>query len=236
MVTTREEMVRRAADLVPILRERAPDTEECRQPLPETVEDLKAAQLITAAQPQRYGGQNMDLDVVFDIAAELGRGCGSTSWCYSIWASHNWLVALFPEEAQEEYWADDPNTLSSTSFNPARGKLEAAEGGYLLSGQWDFSSGCDAAAWALLIAVGDTGPRMLLMPRRDYEIMDTWFVSGLKGTGSKDIVVKPVFVPEYRTVSMVNLREGTAPGGTYTTPPTSGFPRAAFCPLPWPRP
>lgn len=211
-MTTREQLLQRAASLVPALRERAVETEERRQALPETIEDLKAAQLITAAQPQRYGGMGLDFDVVFDIAAELGRGCGSTAWCYGIWASHNWLVALFPEKAQNEYWAEDPNTLSSTSFNPARSKATAAPGGFRLSGHWDFSSGCDPAQWVLLIANGPEVPMMMLLPSDDYTIKDTWFVSGLKGTGSKDILADDVFVPEHRTVPMPLLREGNAPG------------------------
>lgn len=208
----REELVRRAASLVPILRERAAKTEQRRQIPPETIEDLKAAQLITVAQPQSCGRMGLDFDVVFDIAAELGRGCGSTAWCYGIWASHNWLVALFPEKAQKEYWSEDPCTLASTSFNAARGNATVAPGGYRLSGHWDFSSGCDPAQWVLLIANGPETPMMLLLPLQDYTIKDTWFVSGLKGTGSKDILVDDVFVPEHRSVPMPLLREGNAPG------------------------
>ncbi len=211
-MTTREELLQRAASLVPTLRERAAETEERRQALPQTIEDLKAAQLITVAQPRRYGGLGLDFDLVFDIASELGRGCGSTAWCYGIWASHNWLVALFPVKAQDEYWTEDPNTLSSTSFNPARSRATPAPGGYRLTGHWDFSSGCDPAQWVLLIANGPEAPMMMLLPRRDYTIEDTWFVSGLKGTGSKDILVDDAFVPEHRTVPMPLLREGNAPG------------------------
>jgi len=217
-MTTREELVQRAAALVPTLKERAAETEKRRQALPETIEDLKAAQLIIASQPPRYGGLGLDFDVVFDIAAELGRGCGSTAWCYGIWASHNWLMALFPERAQDEYWATDLNTLSSTSFNPFRGKAVPAPGGFRLTGHWDFSSGCDPAQWVLLIANSPETPVMLLLPRSDYTIEDTWFVSGLRGTGSKDILVDDVFVPEHRTVPMPRLREGMAPGrGVHNT-------------------
>ena len=121
-------------------------------------------------------------------------------------------MALFPEEAQEEYWSEDPNTLSSTSFNPAGSKASPTSDGYRLSGHWDFSSGCDPASWVLLIANGPYVPLMMLVPREDYTIKDTWFVSGLKGTGSKDILVDDVFVPEHRTVPMPLLRTGNAPG------------------------
>ena len=71
---------------------------------------MKSVGLINAAQPECYGGLGSDFGVVFNIAAELGRGCGSTAWRYSIWAGHNWLMSLFPEEAREECWADSPGT------------------------------------------------------------------------------------------------------------------------------
>ncbi len=235
-MTTREELLERASGMAPALRERAQETERRRQPLAENIAALVEAQLIRATQPTRYGGLGLDFDIAPEICVELGRGCGSTAWCYGIWASHNWLMALFPEAAQEEYWADTPDTLSSTSFNPARGRVEAVAGGYRLSGQWDFSSGCDAAAWALLIANGPAGPMMLLLPRRDYVIVDTWQVSGLKGTGSKDIAVAGAFVPEHRTALMHDLREGCAPAAGCIIRPTSAFPNSASCPFTWRRP
>ena len=230
-MTTREELVERASAMVPALQAGALATEKRRQPLPENIAALQAAHLIRAAQPERYGGLGLDFDVVFEVAAELGRGCGSTAWCYSIWASHNWLLALFPEAAQDEYWADTPDTLSSTSFNPARSQATAAPGGYRLSGHWDFSSGSDAAAWALLIANGPEGLLMLLLPRPDYTILDTWFVSGLKGTGSKDIVVEDAFVPEHRAVPVKDLREATSPGRKLHDTPNQRIPQQCILPF-----
>ena len=230
-MTTREELVKRASAIVPALREGALATEKRRQPLAENVEAMQSAGLISAAQPERYGGLGLDFDVVFDIAAELGRGCGSTAWCYGIWASHNWLIGLFPEGAQDEYWADTPDTLSSTSFNPARGQASAVPGGYRLSGHWDFSSGSDAATWVLLIANGPEEPLMLLLPRQDYAIEDTWFVSGLRGTGSKDIIVDDAFVPEPRTVLMKDLREGNSPGRKLHDTPNQRIPQQCILPF-----
>ncbi len=230
-MTTREELLERASGMAPALRERAQETERRRQPLAENIDALVEAQLIRATQPTRYGGLGLDFDIAPEICAELGRGCGSTAWCYGIWASHNWLMALFPEAAQEEYWADTPDTLSSTSFNPARGRVEAVAGGYRLSGQWDFSSGCDAAAWALLIANGPAGPIMLLLPRQDYVIVDTWQVSGLKGTGSKDIAVAGAFVPEHRTALMRDLREGCSPGRRVHNTPNQRIPQQCVLPF-----
>ena len=100
----RAELLERAARLVPVLREGAAETERRRQPLPENITALKEAQLIRATQPTRFGGLGLDFDLAPEVCAELGRGCGSTAWCYGIWASHNWLIGLFPEKAQEEYW------------------------------------------------------------------------------------------------------------------------------------
>ena len=208
----RQELVQRAAALVPMLRERAAEIEEMRRIPEDIVDTLHASEVLRAVKPRRFGGLGFDFDVAFDIAAELGRGCGSTAWCYGIWASHTWLSGMFPEQAQEEYWADSPQTLSSTSFNPARGTVTAVPDGYQVSGQWDFSSGCDAATWVLLVGNGPDGPLFLLLPRADYVIEDTWFVSGLRGTGSKDIRVDNVFVPAYRTVSMRDMREAQTPG------------------------
>ena len=211
-MTDREELVCRAAELVPVLRDRAAATEQLRCIPQETIDAMHSAELLRAAQPARFGGLGLDFDVVFDVAAELGRGCGSTGWCYTIWASHNWLVGMFPEQAQKDYWAESPDILSSTSFNPARGTVTGTDGGYRVSGRWDFASGCDAASWMLIVGNGPEGPLMLLVPKADYEIEDTWFVSGLRGTGSKDITIEDAFVPKHRGVLIEDMREARAPG------------------------
>ena len=208
----REKWIRRAAELVPMLRDRAAETEALRHITKETVDALHAAELLRLVQPKRFGGLGYDFELTFDIAAELGRGCGSTAWCYGIWSSHTWLAGMFSEQAQEAYWADSPQTLSSTSFNPSRGTVTAVPGGYRVSGQWDFSSGCDAASWVLIIGNTPNGLMFLMLPRADYVIEDTWFVSGLRGTGSKDIKIQDAFVPDYRTLLMQDMREAQTPG------------------------
>lgn len=128
-MTEREELVRRASEMLPMLADRAAETEQLRRIPQETIDALLHSSLIRAAQPAHFGGLGLDFDAVFDVSAELGRACGSTAWCYTIWASHNWLMGMFPEEAQQEYWRDSPDTLSSTSFNPSKGKVTAVEGG-----------------------------------------------------------------------------------------------------------
>ena len=200
---TREELLRRASQLVPVLKERAARTEQLRQIPDETVRDLKASGLIRIGNPRRYGGYDgVDVDATYDVGWELGRGCGSTAWCYSLWAVHNWWLGHFPEKAQDEFFATGPDTLFSSGLNPAGGKAEPIDGGFRLSGRWAFSSGCDAASWVMVAIPGPGRPGLtwLLLPRPDYEIVDTWFASGLQGSGSKDVAVKDAFVPGYRTL------------------------------------
>jgi 3-hydroxy-9,10-secoandrosta-1,3,5(10)-triene-9,17-dione monooxygenase len=195
----RDQLIGRAVDLLPVLKQRAPGAEKLRQIPAETVRDLKAAGLFQIATPRRFGGNGHEIDLMFDVAMELGRACGSSAWCYAVWSIHNWMLGHWPEQAQAEYFADGPDTLSSSSFSP-KGKLDPVDGGYRLSGRWDFSSGSDAATWAILGAIGPHGPVFTIVPRADYEIIDTWFVSGLRGTGSKDIEAKGAFVPAHRVV------------------------------------
>jgi 3-hydroxy-9,10-secoandrosta-1,3,5(10)-triene-9,17-dione monooxygenase len=198
---SREEMLARASALVRVLKERAERSEQLRQCPPETVQDFADSGLLVAGNPPRYGGYDVDYDVTHDILIELGRGDASQAWCYAVWTVLNWAVGHFPEQAQEEYFATGPTTLCSSSFDPSKGKATKVPGGYRLSGHWDFSSGCDAATWFMPGAMGPEGPLWLLLPTGDYEIQDTWFVSGLAGTGSKDIDVRDVFVPEHRTLN-----------------------------------
>jgi len=234
---TREELLRRASELVPVLAERALETERLRRIPDQTIDDLRRRGLLRIANPERYGGYGLDYDTVLEVGLELGRGDGSVAWNYTVWSSHNWLLGLYPERAQEEYFAS-PDVLSSSAFNPARGRAEKAEGGWTLSGRWDFSSGCDAGQWALLAAfTPEQGPGLFLVPRRDYEIHDTWFVSGLCGTGSKDIVMEPTFVPGHRFLSYEAMGSVRTPGkdlhprATYRLPVYSLLPFTLAVPL-----
>jgi len=196
------ELLGRAAALMPILRERAARAEQLRQIPPETVEDLRASGLIRIGNPERYGGQGVEVDMAYDVGWELARACGSTGWCYSLWTIHNWWVGHFSEQAQDELFAEGWDTVYSSGLNPAGGKAETVRGGLRLSGRWSFSSGCDAATWAM-VAIPGPGPDgrlWLLVPRSDFRIVDTWFASGMRGSGSKDVVVEDVLVPSHRVL------------------------------------
>jgi 3-hydroxy-9,10-secoandrosta-1,3,5(10)-triene-9,17-dione monooxygenase len=199
---TARELLGRAAQLLPVLRERATRTEQLRQIPPETVKDLVSSGLVRIGTPGRYGGHGVDIDTGHAVAWELGRACGSTAWCCSLWIVHNWWLGHFPGQAQDEFFASGPDTLSSTCLNPMGGKAAAARGGFRVSGRWSFSSGCDASSWAMVAVPGATPGSLLwlLLPRGDYAIVDTWFASGMRGSGSNDIVVQEAFVPAHRAV------------------------------------
>jgi 3-hydroxy-9,10-secoandrosta-1,3,5(10)-triene-9,17-dione monooxygenase len=200
-----EGLLQRAADLVPVLKQRTRQAEDGRRIPEETVRDLRDARLFDIATPGRFGGTGHEIDLMFRVAMELGRGCGSSAWCYSVMSIHNWMIGHWPLPLQEEYFATGPDTLSSSGFAPV-GKLTPVDGGFALSGRWEFSSGADAGTWALLGAMGPQGPSFVMVPRPDYEVLqDTWFVSGMRGTGSKDVVVENAFVPAYRLLPISHL-------------------------------
>ena len=208
---SREEIQQRTAALMPVLQERAAHTEQLRQIPPETVQALRESNLIRIGNPQRYGGLGVEYDTAFDVDWELGRACGSTAWCYALWTVHNWWLGHFPEQAQEDFFASGPDTLASSALNPTSGRGEPVPGGVRVTGHWHFSSGCDAAQWVMVALPGPDGPLWALLPRTDYSIVDTWFPSGMRGTGSKDIVIQDVFVPQHRL-----LDPGRAGDGDWT--------------------
>jgi len=164
------------------------------------VAEFIAAQFIRVGVPDRYGGLGIEYDAMFEVGWELGRGCGAAAWCYSLWTVHEFLAGYWPVRGQEDLFANGPDTLISSSFGPFGKHAEPVDGGYRLSGRWEFSSGCDAAAWFELGATTPTGPVWMLVPRADVEIIDTWFVSGLAGSGSKDVAVKDAFIPLHRVL------------------------------------
>ena len=196
------ELLTRASNLLPLLKDRAARTEEMRRVPDESVKALLDSELCRIGVPKMFGGLDVSYGLAIDVAAELGRGCPSTSWCYGLWAAHAWLVGYWPLQAQEEVYGDGPDVLCSSSLNPGKSTCEPVAGGYRLSGRWEFSSGCDSASWVMVGAPNIGERTWVLVPRDDFEIIDTWFVSGLKGSGSKDISTHDAFVPHHRVLEV----------------------------------
>jgi 3-hydroxy-9,10-secoandrosta-1,3,5(10)-triene-9,17-dione monooxygenase len=224
----RDDVLRTAAELVPVLKDRAARTERLRRIPPETVSDLRASGLIRIGNPRRYGGNGLDIDAAYEVAWELGRGCGSTAWCYALWTVHNWWIGHFSEQAQDELFATGPDTVFSSGLNPLAGEAERVSGGFRISGRWSFSSGCDVATWAMVATQGAGSLLWSLIPRGDFEIVDTWFASGMRGTGSHDVVVKNAFVPAHRAIDANRAGDGEWSGWEQHRRPSYRLPLRAM--------
>lgn len=221
-LVTPELLVQRARELVPRLKERALQTERDRKVPDETIAEMQAAGLFDVLKPKMYGGFEFDPQVFYDVQMALAEGCMSTAWIYGVIGVHNWQIALFDPKAAQDVFGKNEKTLIASTYMP-KGQVTPVEGGFKFSGRWGFSSGIDHCDWVFLgglIFTQGQPPeyRTFLLPKSDYEVVDTWHVMGLKGTGSKDIVVKDVFVPEYRTHKASDGFMGTNPGrDTFTS-------------------
>jgi alkylation response protein AidB-like acyl-CoA dehydrogenase len=237
-----EDLLARAEALTPTLRERAHETSEARKLPATTIADFWEAGLFNLLKPKKFGGLEVRIDTVFRIAGILARGDGSAAWVWNLLAMHDLLGALLPEEAQHEYWAGD-KTLGASSF-AANGRATLATGGFKLSGKWSFCSGVDHADWMLLGAkcevagadIRNPQVRWVLVPKSDCRVVDDWHVLGLRGSGSKSVVITHAFVPEHRTVLYEDLVAGRAPGADvhpgplYRAPLWSVFPLGICAP------
>jgi 3-hydroxy-9,10-secoandrosta-1,3,5(10)-triene-9,17-dione monooxygenase len=232
------ELLQRAEALVPVLRERAAKAEELRRMPDETIEDLHRTGLFRILQPKRVGGSELPFRSMVELVSVISRGDGSTGWVLANLAAHHWLLGMWPKQAQDEIWGESPDNLIGSALIFPRGRAKPVPGGYRLTGRWPFSSGVDAATWSLIGAIvhdqesGTAEPRIFVLPASDFTIIDTWHVIGLAGTGSKDVAVEDVFVPEYRTVAVREITGGPNPGSgvnpsvLYQLPAISLF---AFC-------
>jgi 3-hydroxy-9,10-secoandrosta-1,3,5(10)-triene-9,17-dione monooxygenase len=224
-----DEALERARALKPRLRERVAETEQLRRLHADNVADLLESGLFGLMTPKPFGGSELGSEAMIDVTIELASACPSTGWVHMLWTAHMWLLALFPPAAQEEIW-NNPNTLASSVVNTV-GDVVPVDGGYRWTGRGFFSSGVDHCNWltAAVPVKREDAPegqpperRWMLIPREDFRIVDDWFTVGLKGTGSKTIVVEDVFVPEGRTLPNTALEDGQAPGRQINSHPMYG--------------
>ncbi|WP_313801440.1 acyl-CoA dehydrogenase family protein [Sphingobium sp.] len=226
-----ESLIERARAMIPVLRDRARACALNHDVPVETVAEMKAAGFFRVLQPKRWGGYEMHPNVFFEIQKALAEGCMSTGWIYGVLGCHPYELALFHDQAQKDVWAGDADMLVSSTYQPV-GKVEKADDGFYLSGRWGFSSGSSHCGWVLLGALyfPEDGPpdmRTFLLPRSDYQVIEgSWDTFGLQGTGSFDIVVERVFVPEYRTHRAADGFACTNPGQKENSAPLYRLPWA----------
>ncbi|MER6306031.1 3-hydroxy-9,10-secoandrosta-1,3,5(10)-triene-9,17-dione monooxygenase oxygenase subunit [Streptomyces sp. NPDC001657] len=218
-------------DLAPALRERAAEAEALRRVPASSVEELARAGFFRLLQPSAYGGFAADPAVFHAAVKEIAKACGATGWGAAVLGVHPWHMALFDPRAQEEVWGEDRSARICSSYAPT-GTVTPVDGGFRLSGRWRFSSGCDHAQWALLsglVADAEGRPvdmRTFLVPRSEYRIDDVWDAVGLRGTGSNDLVIEDVFVPEHRTLGYGPMSALTCPGHRRNPEPLYRLPYA----------
>ncbi len=205
--------------IAPALRERSAATNAQRRIPKETIADLKSSGALKTIQSSRNGGYGLGMREHLDVLAALGRGCGSTAWVVGVTQAHSWLMSHFPIEAQEESYGANPDALISAVIGP-RGSAVPVEGGYMLSGTWPFTSGCENADWLLLGGVIRSGDAVVdegdfLIPQSEATIHDDWYTVGLSGTGSCTTTLKDVFVPTHRFLSLPSVIMRTAPGTSH---------------------
>ncbi|MHA5048127.1 acyl-CoA dehydrogenase family protein [Streptomyces sp. SD15] len=203
-----------AAALVPLLRENAARTEADRKVAEENIAALSEAGLFRLTVPRRLGGHEADIRTFLEVTSELARGCGSTAWVATLINVCNWMAGLYPERAQQEVWGENPDARVCGVLAPSA-TSRAVEGGLVVTGRWGFASGSLHSQWACLgIPVVDASGQQIdqgsaLIPMEELTIEDTWYVAGMRGTGSNTLVADEVFVPAHRILSVTQGVQGT---------------------------
>ena len=229
---TREEMLRRAEALVPVLRARSAACEAARSCPDESMADFDAAGFLRICQPACFGGYELGWDVLCEVGQILARGCGAQAWVSTVMGDHAHIASGLPLEAQEEIWGKTPMAHICASFAPV-GTARSAPGGVRFSGKHGFASGIDHAQWALPGGTIIDGPLkgercLFLVPMSDVTVIDDWHVIGMAGTGSKSFSVEDVFVPEHCILRYSDLEAATGPGNKAHSSPIFRMPHGGL--------
>ena len=222
--------------LLPMLRERAPQTDSERGARPETIRAISDAGLFGLLTPRHFGGSELGLETLVKVTSAISSVCGSSAWLFGVLAGHSWLLNLFPVETQQEVYAN-PHALASTIFRLG-GEVRRVRDGYMLeNAEGRFCSGIDHADWiivgnAVINPDGPPEPRFFLLPRSAIAtVIDDWDVAGMRGTASKTIRLHDSFIPEHRSVRLEDMGRGTTPGAEFHNKPLYRMPWSYVCPF-----
>jgi 3-hydroxy-9,10-secoandrosta-1,3,5(10)-triene-9,17-dione monooxygenase len=238
----RAELVGRAREIVPVLARNAARTEEQRRVVEENISLIDEAGLYSIMKPKRLGGLETDIRTKLEVSRELARGCGSTAWVSTLMNVCSFFAGLFPDQAQRDVWEVSGERSDGGSGSPGNriagvlapsAEATRIDGGYRVTGSWGWASGCLHAQWAVVgFPVPDDRGEIVdqglaLVPMTDLTIEDTWYVAGMRGTGSNTLVAKDIVIPEHRVISIP-----AAIGGRYATEHTDeALYRSAFVPV-----
>lgn len=213
-------------EFVARLAERAEEAERLRRLPAATVSDFRQTELFRLLLPARFGGLQASFPELLQPIRRMAHGCASSAWTLGFYALHNWMLSLFDPRAQEEVFASGP-VLAPAPLAPA-GRGVPADGGVRVTGRWSWATGAMDADWmivgALIERADGIDPVLVVLPADRVEVVDTWHTAGMRGTGSHDLVVDDVFVPEHRLVAVADIYGGTAPGARAHGVPTYRWP------------
>jgi 3-hydroxy-9,10-secoandrosta-1,3,5(10)-triene-9,17-dione monooxygenase len=221
---TPRDLLARAKAMIPTLRARQAETEGAGRLLDATNEEFLKAGFYRVVQPRRFGGYEFELGAYVRLMMEIARGCPSSGWVLALVSGHPIMLADFSERAQQEAYGSDGDYRCPSVGAPVPVKRE--QGGYRVSGNWDYASGCDVSTHVMvsgLVPEADGGfvARLMLIDRKDLNIVDNWHMIGMQGTGSRRVVVDDIFVPEYRTAPMA-MWQASGTGVTHKNPMYNG--------------
>ena len=205
-----------ARAILPRLAATADNSEKMRRLDDDAAAALRESGLTRVLTPKRFGGLELSPGAHVWACAELGQVCSSASWVLMVCVAHDYIVGRFPEQCQKEVYEGDADNLLAGCLQP-QGTVERVPGGWRLKGRWQFGSGCDHSPWFILGAkvvdpkTDDYRVQHVIVPRAEVEIDDTWHTLGMRGTGSKDLVVRDAFVPEHRAMPTFPTFLGLSP-------------------------
>ncbi len=203
MPQTIDGLLERIAAIRPILEKNANQTEADRRVVDENIAVLKEAGAFKIMVPKRYGGWQSDIRTKLEVSREVAKGCGSTAWVTALMNVCAFFVGLMNEQAQDDVWGSNPEARIAGVFNPTA-QTRQVDGGIVVTGAWPWASGSYHADWSFVgVPINNAEgefqyPAMALIPNSDVTIEDTWFTSGMRGTGSNTIHADEVFVPDHR--------------------------------------
>jgi alkylation response protein AidB-like acyl-CoA dehydrogenase len=221
--------ITKARDLRSLLKAEAADGEKLRAPTPAVDKALKEAQLLTLLLPERWAGGGISFSDFARVQIELGKGDLSISWVAQIVNGTTWVASLTADATQEALFGDGPKLVCG-AYNPP-GKARRVDGGWMVTGAWPYTSGSRQCDWAQagVVLEGYDGPvvpgiNMVYIPFSQIEMLDSWFVTGMQGTGSDTSVVKDVFVPDHLMVMMDKPFGHVEPGKKHWYAPSDNLP------------
>jgi alkylation response protein AidB-like acyl-CoA dehydrogenase len=218
--------------ILPRLAATTDESDKLRRLADDAANALRESGLARMITPRQFGGYELSPSHHIRACADIANVCSAASWVLMVCVAHDYIIGRFPEECQREVYEGDADNLVAGSLAP-QGVIEKVEGGWRFTGRWQFGSGCDHSPWFILGSkMANPGPddyiiHHVMVPRADVVLDDTWHTLGMRGTGSKDLVVTNAFVPAHRVVPTTPTFLGLSPHAkapTYRLSVYSGLP------------